>query len=233
MSSGGAELCRRPIRRYVPSSPSCSTELDDQVDHLQPHAGRPRRTSRSICTLATRGSRSRLRSTTGSASAATLGQRREVATARADGHVRLHARQDQRRLLTDHPLPGLRHQPGADPLGEPIDDIVGQPDGTRAMSTRCETTRVCSCSLGCARTTEPSGSSAPPPTSATPATVRLRSPGDSPIAFRPTCTRRLPPLWRDFASLRWRATVIANGSGFLGRTRPRGLRFHGAGRRRR
>ena len=44
--------------------------------------------------------------------------------------VGLHARQEQRRLLPDHPLPRLRHQPHAHPLGEPVDDPGRQRHGS-------------------------------------------------------------------------------------------------------
>ncbi len=52
----------------------------------------------------------------------------EAKRAKAES-ARLHAGQEQRRLLTDDPLPRLRHQPHAHPLGEPVDHAGGQPDG--------------------------------------------------------------------------------------------------------
>ncbi len=50
-----------------------------------------------------------------------LAERRLRGQGRQRRAVRLHARQDQRRLLPDHPLPRLRHQPHPHPLGEPVD----------------------------------------------------------------------------------------------------------------
>ena len=55
---------------------------------------------------------------------------------RQRGPARLHPRQEQRRLLADDPLPRLRDQPSADPLGEPVLHPRGQRHGSALPAPR-------------------------------------------------------------------------------------------------
>ncbi len=59
---------------------------------------------------------------------AALGQRRQVARRFERRPARVHARQVERRLLPDDPLPRLRNQPRPHPLGIPVSDVARQPD---------------------------------------------------------------------------------------------------------
>ena len=65
-----------------------------------------------------------------------LAERRLRGEGRQRRAVRLHARQEQRRILTDHPIPRLRDQPHPDPLGEPVGDPRRQPDRTSLPQPR-------------------------------------------------------------------------------------------------
>ena len=113
---------RRTARTPSPASRACRPPPHAAVDRprrptpdprpLQPHRD-PRRvrseSRRKGCRLAERCLR---------------GEERE---SRA---LRLHSRQEQRRLLSHDPLPRLRHQPHTDPLGEPGEHASRQPDRT-------------------------------------------------------------------------------------------------------
>ncbi len=101
--------------------------LDAQVDHLHaplathpdvpPAGARPLQPHRDPGRLRHRDWRQDRR----------LAERRVRGQRRQRRAVRLHARQEQRRLLPHHPLPRLRHQPHPHPLGEPVDHPGRQP----------------------------------------------------------------------------------------------------------
>ena len=170
------------IRRSCAELVELLDELDARVDHLH----RCRSTSQDVPLARARALHAgrdpgRVRRRDG-APAATWDSGVLVAAARADRPVRVHARQDERLLLADDPLPGLRDQPRADPLGESIGDVARQRDTASATSARPSKARTSCCSLGYEPTTEPSGASAPRPTFATRANGRSRSPGDSTTA---------------------------------------------------
>ena len=75
--------------------------------------------------------------------------------------LRVHARQERRRLLANDSLPRLRDQPGADPLGEPVGDRRRQRQPASGTSGSARRERTSCCSPGSERPTVPSGASAP------------------------------------------------------------------------
>ena len=158
------------------SHPQVRAELRELLEVLGvAHRPRPRSArhapgrARSRCTPATRASRSSPPSA--SASGAKVAPWQTGVYWAKDGErrpARLHARQDQRPVLADHPLPRLRHQPRPHPLGEPVDHPSRQRRPACATSNHAEIGHAASCSSpACGPTTAPSGSSAPPTTSAT------------------------------------------------------------------
>ncbi len=98
----------------------------------------------------------------------------------------VHARQVERRLLPDDPIPRLRDQPRPHPLGIPVGDVACQPDRPALPPPRSAGVARSCCSHGSAPTTAPSGVSDQPRTSATRASARSRSPGDWSTACQPT-----------------------------------------------
>ena len=79
---------------------------------------------------------------------------------------------------------------------------VASPTGQRYLHHAASKARAWCCSLGCAPTTVPSGASARPPTSGTSGDRPIAITWRLPTAFRPTSTRRSPPLWPDLAGMR-------------------------------
>ncbi len=140
-----------------------------------------------------------------------LAERRLRGEGRQRRAVRLHARQEQRRLLPHHPLPRLRHQPHAHPLGEPVDHASRQPDRPPLPQPRAR---------------RPRDPAVHPPPSRRPSVLvprprHLPRPrrreadghhlGARPPACRATSTPPSPPPWREGRnSLRSKSPTIRN-----------------------
>ena len=105
--------------------------------------------------------------------------RRLVGREQPERPVRVHARQVRRLVLSDHAIPRLRDQPGADPLGEPVGDRRSTATPAAATSARPSRERTSCSSLDSAPPIERSGASARRPTSRTKANARSRSRGAS------------------------------------------------------
>ena len=116
-------------RRSGASCSSCSAVLDGRIDHVHAplaHAsGCPAPDPRPLHPH--RDPRRASGSAPGAKIAAWQSGVYEAKAANAE-LLRVHARQEQRRLLPDHPVPRLRHQPHPDPLGEPVGHTRRQPD---------------------------------------------------------------------------------------------------------
>ena len=119
---------RRRGRRSSGTHPQVRAELvevldllRERVDHLRP----PARASGRAAPVHARYTRTEILAAFGVGEGASRRPGRRVSGGSrtvADRPLRLHARQERRRLLADHPLPRLRDQPGPDPLGEPVRD---------------------------------------------------------------------------------------------------------------
>ena len=189
--------CCGPTRRCAPSCVELFAVLDDRVDHVHAPARHPPGRARSRSTPATPASRSSPPSA--SATGAKIAAWQSGVYEAKDGErraVRLHARQEQRRLLPHHPLPRLRHQPHPHPLGEPVDHPGRQPDRPPLPQPRARRPHRSCSSPASEPTTAPSGSSAPPPTAATSARRRWPSPGSCTSPCPATSTQR-SPRWPD------------------------------------
>ena len=156
-----------PTRRCAPSCASCSacsTTGSTTSTRRSPRIP----TCRCRSTPATPASRSSPRLGIGDRRQdRRLAERRLRGQGRQRRAARLHARQEQRRLLPHHPLPRLRHQPRRSSTGR----ASRSPEPTARPASATATTsataaRSCS-SPASAPTTAPSGSSAPPPIAAT------------------------------------------------------------------
>ena len=107
--------------------------------------------------------------------------------------VRVHARQEQRRLLADHPLPRLRHQPRRSSTGRASRRPRRQRDRAALHQPRDARARASCCSRGCAPTTARSGSSAP--------RAYVSHEGERPIAITWELHQPLPAdLYQSFAA---------------------------------
>ena len=109
--------------------PQVRAELLELLELLRarvPYIGapaRPPRTFRSRCTPVTRGPRFLPLSALATGAKPPTWQTGVWWEPRvSDRPLRVHSRQERRRVLADHSLPRLRNQPGSDPLGEPVRD---------------------------------------------------------------------------------------------------------------
>ena len=157
--------------------PSCSTCSRSRLDHFTPAlATAPGRAAAGPRALHAASRSSAAFGVGDGRQGRAVADRRVLGQGRRGRPVRLHARQDQRPVLAHHPLPRLRDQPRADPLGEPVDDARRQRDRPPLPAHASAAQSSCS-SPASAATTAPSGSSGPPTTSATSPSCRWRSPG--------------------------------------------------------